>query len=174
MAGMKRRVKIFCITAAAAVVLFLLSASALYFMHPEVTVDYRFNSLRPCPWYSEMIYIGAIVKNKIVFSFHWIGIRKHFLSGTPDNQSPVIEVDHIGYCPLNDVTIDQLILLDRIPLVGLAEVKDKEMIALAKAEKLEHIVLIYAQGRDFLDYNLELLKKRSEFWSELGVDHRLN
>ena len=68
MAGMKRRVKIFCITAAAAVVLFLLSASALYFMHPEVTVDYRFNSLRPCSWSSEMIYIGAIVKNKINFS----------------------------------------------------------------------------------------------------------
>ena len=173
MAGMKRRVKIFCITAAAAVVLFLLSASALYFMHPEVTVDYRFNSLRPCSWSSEMIYIGAIVKNKIVFSFYWMGIRKNFVSET-SGKSPVVEVDHTGYCPLNDVTIDQLILLDRIPLVGLAEVQDKEMIARAEAEKLEHIVLIYAEGRDFLDYNLELLHKRSEFWSELGVDHRLN
>ena len=173
MAGRKRLLKIFCITGAAAVLLFLLSASALYFMHPEVTVDYRFNSLRPCPWYSEMIYIGAIVKNKIVFSFYWIGIRKNFLP-EKSGKSPVVEVDHIGYCLLNDVTIDQLILLDRIPLVGLAEVKDKEMIVLAKAEKIEHIVLIYAKGRDFLDYNIELFLKRSEFWSELGVDHRLN
>ena len=173
MAGMKRRVKIFCIAAAAAVVLFLLAASALYFMHPEVTVDYRFNSLRPCSWSSEMIYIGAIVKNKIVFSFYWIGIRKNFLP-EKSGKSPVVEVNHIGYCPLNDVTIDQLILLDRIPLTGVAEVKDKEMIDLAKVKKIEHIVLIYAEGRDFLDYNLELLKKRSEFWSELGVDHRPN
>lgn len=173
MAGMKRRVKIFCITAAAAVMLFLLAASALYFMHPEVTVNYRFESLRWCPWYSEMIYVGAIVKNKIVFSFYWIGIRNDFLP-EKSGKSPVVEVDHTGYCPSNDVTIDQLILLDRIPLVGLAEVQDKEMIALAKAKKIEHIVLIYAKGRDFLDYNLELLKKRSEFWSELGVDHRVN
>ena len=154
-------------------VLFLLSATALYFMHPEVTVDYRFESLRPCPWYSEMIYIGAIVKNKIVFSFHWIGIRNDFLP-EKSGKSPVVEVDHIGYCLLNDVTIDRLILLDRIPLVGLAEVGDKEIINWAKSKKLEHIVLIYAKGRDYLDYNLELLRKPHEFWSTLGVDHRLN
>ena len=174
MAGRKRLLKIVCIAAAAAaVVLFLLSASALYFMHPEVNVNYRFESLRWCPWYSEMIYIGAIVKNKIVFSFHWIGIRKKFLSEA-SGRSPVVEVDHIGYCPLNDVTVDQLILLDRIPLTGVAEVKDKEMIALAEAKKIEHIVLIYAKGRDYLDYNLELLRKPHEFWSDLGIDHRLN
>ena len=173
MAGMKRRLKIFCIAGAAAVLLFLLSASALYFMHPEVIVDYRFDSLRPCPWYSEMIYIGAIIKNKIVFSFHWIGIRNDFLP-EKSGKSPVVEVDHIGYSPLNDVTVDQLILLDRIPLVGLAVVHDKEMIARAKAEKIEHIVLIYAKGRDFLDYNNELFLKRSKFWSDLRIDHRLN
>ena len=172
MAGMKRLLKIFCITAAA-VMLFLLSATALYFMHPEVTVNYRFDSLRWCPWYSEMVYVGAIVKNKIVFSFYWIGIRKNFVSER-SGKSPIIEVDHIGYWPLNDVTIDQLILLDHIPLVGAAEVKDKEMIALAEAEKLEHIVLIYAKGRDYLDYNNELLLKSNEFWSNLGVDHRVN
>ena len=171
MAGKKRLLKIFCITGAA--VLFLLSATALYFMHPEVNVDYRFNSLRPCPWYSEMIYIGAIVKNKIVFSFHWIGIRKNFVS-EKSGKSPVVEVNYFGYCPLNDVTIDQLIRLDRIPMVGLVEAKDKEMIALAKAEKIAHIVLIYAKGRDFLDYNNELFLKRSEFWSDLGIDHRPN
>ena len=170
---MKRRLKIFCIAGAAAVLLFLLSASALYFMHPEVTVDYRFDSLRPCPWYAEMIYIGAIVKNKIVFSFHWIGIRNDFLP-EKSGKSPVVEVDHIGYSPLNDVTVDQLILLDRIPLVGLTEVKDKEMIAIARAKKIAHIVLIYAKGRDYLDYNLELLRKPHEFWGDLGIDHRLN
>ena len=170
MAGKKRLLKIFCITGAA--VLFLLSATALYFMHPEVNVDYRFNSLRPCPWYSEMIYIGAIVKNKIVFSFHWIGIRKNYVSET-SGKSPVVEVNHIGYCPLNDVTIDQMIFLDRIPLVGMAEVKDKEMIAIAEAKKLEHIVLFYAKERDYLDYNLELFRKRHKFWGDLGVDHRL-
>ena len=125
MAGMKRRLKIFCLAGAAAV-LFLLSAASLYFMHPEVTADYPFNSLRPCPWYSEMIYIGAIVKNKIVFSFHWIGIRKNFVS-EKSGKSAVVEVDHLGYC-FDNVDIDRLILLDRIPLVGLAEVGDKEMV----------------------------------------------
>ena len=172
MAGKKRLLKIFCIAVAAATVLFLLSAASLYFMHPEVTVDYRFDSLRPCSWYSEMIYIGAIVKNKIVFSFYYIGIRKNFVS-EKSGKSPVVEVDHLGYC-FDNVDIDRLILLDRIPLVGLAEVGDKEIINLAKSKKLEHIVLIYAKDRDYLDYNLELLRKHHEFWGALGIDHRLN